>query len=187
MRIRRQSDPSMRIKETDPRRHRRADLKVQCSRPQELPPVRRRDPKEVLAGATGRFKRECLNHEFGTPCDVRDRLWFDSQASSMSGIRSDDQCVKTFDVIREYIPSGSRRSSWGSSVRHVQGHLGVRKDTYLQHRERLRAPSNARSLPRLNALDERPVAPRLPFNCTRRLYYSRGHYGIMGRKVGRWL
>ncbi|KAL1440857.1 hypothetical protein MTO96_009155 [Rhipicephalus appendiculatus] len=94
--------------------------------------------------------------------DVCDRLWFDNQISSLSGICSDDQSGRAFDVIREYYPGlgdpagvrvcGPCKDTLGKLPTFSTGNGCV-------------YPPMPEGLPKLNDLEERMVAPRRLFMC----------------------
>ncbi|KAG0427772.1 hypothetical protein HPB47_025196, partial [Ixodes persulcatus] len=127
-------------------------------------------PAEQLTGATVRFRREFVGNPFGVRCAVCNRLWFAGDVSTIGG-NSDEkkretgacalrQCIELADVYKEPAFRTCRDSLLKGAVPRFATMNGYKYPPVPEH------------LPRLNMVEERLVAPRLPFMSPRRLTWN---------------
>ncbi|KAG0432825.1 hypothetical protein HPB47_020475, partial [Ixodes persulcatus] len=135
-------------------------------------------PAEQFLGATARFRREFVENPFGVTCAVCDRLWFAGDVSTIGGVSDEKretdpcalrQCIESADVYKE----PACRTCLDSLLKGVVPRFATVNG--------YKYPPVPEHLPILNMVEERLVAPRLPFMSLRRLTWynkdNRGEYG----------
>ncbi|KAH9372192.1 hypothetical protein HPB48_019227 [Haemaphysalis longicornis] len=100
-----------------------------------------------------------------------DRLWFDVNLSTMNSVRNYEQRSSALQVLREAFPDATDHDEMKGKLPQFSTTNGF---VY---------PPKPSSLPRLNDVEERMVAPRIPFMNIRRLTHGAGQYGIRGQVI----
>ncbi|XP_049268849.1 uncharacterized protein LOC125757360 [Rhipicephalus sanguineus] len=199
-RARRQANPEVRARDA----RRRADPAVRGrkaeadrKRRQENPQVRARDAaakrqKRLLpevGGADARFKRDFLDHTFGHSCKVCDRLWFDNNMTIIASIRNEQSRANAVAVFEREFPVAATPSAPPTDFSTYRvcstckSALVAGKVPTMSVTHGYRYPPRPSHLPALNPVEERLIAPRLPFMSARRLTHGSGQYGIKGQVV----
>ncbi|KAH7937433.1 hypothetical protein HPB49_012205 [Dermacentor silvarum] len=135
-----------------------------------------------------RFKRDFLDRIFGHSCKVCDRLWFDNNLTWIGNIQNDTHRTKALSVLcNEFDASydGKSKTDYNDYVvcapckdSLIAGRVPAMSVSY-----GYRYPPQPDHLPKLNTVEERLIAPRLPFMSIRRLTHGNGQYGIIGQVV----
>ncbi|XP_049273026.1 translation initiation factor IF-2-like [Rhipicephalus sanguineus] len=190
----RRQDPAVREREAAAARQRReGDLENVRQREaarkrayrQANPEVREREAaakraKKEHEGADARFDRDLLNITFGHSCNVCDRLWFSNNLITISSIRNEESRNNAIATLQRAFPaataedykvcSNCKASLTGGKVPLMRVSNGYKYQP-------------KPNLPPLNPVEERLIAPRLPFMSIRRLTHGSGQYGIKGQGV----
>ncbi|KAH7959858.1 hypothetical protein HPB49_014416 [Dermacentor silvarum] len=135
-----------------------------------------------------RFKRDFLDRSFGHSCKVCDRLWFNNNLTRIGNIQNDTHRTKALSVLcNEFDASydGKSKTDYNDYVvcasckdSLIAGRVPAMSVSY-----GYRYPPRPDHLPELNTVEERLIAPRLPFLSIRRLTHGNGQYGIKGQVV----
>ncbi|KAG0442333.1 hypothetical protein HPB47_015734 [Ixodes persulcatus] len=138
--------------------------------------IRRAQPE----GADARFKRDFLDVSFGHSCGVCDRLWFSNSLVTISSIKNDQARANAIAVLQREFPasSGEYKICYSCKDSLVAGKVPPMSVSY-----GYTYPPKPDHLPPLNLVEERLIAPRLPFMSIRRLTHGNGQYGIKGQVV----
>ncbi|KAG0444826.1 hypothetical protein HPB47_013340 [Ixodes persulcatus] len=149
--------------------------------------VRRRQhftPAEQFPGATARFRSMFMENPFGVTCAVCDRLCFARDVSTIGGVSDEKrdtgacalrQCIESADVYNEPACRTCRESLLKGAVPRFANVNGRKYPPVPEH------------LPRLNVVEERLVAPRLPFISLRRLrWYNKDNRGQCGCHITKY-
>ncbi|KAG0436708.1 hypothetical protein HPB47_017800, partial [Ixodes persulcatus] len=138
--------------------------------------IRRAQPE----GADARFKRDFLDVSFGHSCGVCDRLWFSNSLVTISSIKNDQARANAIAVLQREFPasSGEYKICYSCKDSLVAGKVPPMSVSY-----GYTYPPKPDHLPLLNLVEERLIAPRLPFMSIRRLTHGNGQYGIKGQVV----
>ncbi|XP_075748108.1 uncharacterized protein LOC142814051 [Rhipicephalus microplus] len=197
---RRRQDPAVREKEAAAARLRREqDLPNATQREaarkrayrQANPEARVREAsakraKKEHEGAGARFKRDFLDVSFGHSCGVYDRLWFSNSLVTISSIKNDQARGNAIAVLRRDFPADDGGSSSGGDYNvcsSCKNSLVAGKVPPMSVSYGYTYPPKPDHLPPLNPVEERLIAPRLPFMSIRRLTHGSGQYGIKGQVV----
>lgn len=119
-----------------------------------------------------------MKAELGTACDVCERIGFDDKVAPLSTARSEEQRNAAFGVLSEYHPQLLARDAQVRVCGTCKESLVRGRLPHLSTANGYVYPPIPPGLPKLNAVEERLVAPRLPFVCMRRLTHVRGQCGI---------
>ncbi|KAG0426442.1 hypothetical protein HPB47_026417 [Ixodes persulcatus] len=113
------------------------------------------------------FRGEFVKNPFGVTCALCDQLWFAEELSTIGGVSDEKnretgacalrQCIESADVYKEPACRTCRDSLLKGAVRRFATVNGYKYPPVPEH------------LPRLNVVEERLVAPRLPFMSLLRL------------------
>lgn len=131
-------------------------------------------------GADALFNRDFLDVSFGHSCSVCDRLWFSNNLVTVSGIKNDQARRNGIAVLQREFPAGSGEYKICSRCKDslVAGKVPPMGISY-----GYRYPPKQDPLPPLSPVEEKLIAPRLPFMSIRRLTHGSGQYGIKGQVV----
>ncbi|KAH7952864.1 hypothetical protein HPB49_001953 [Dermacentor silvarum] len=107
------------------------------------------------------------------------RLWFANNLVTVSAIRNEQARGNAIAVLQRKFPARSGEYKICSTCKDslVAGKVPPMSVTY-----GYRYPPKPDHLPPLNPVEERLIAPRLPFMSIRRLTHGSGQYGIKGRR-----
>lgn len=132
-------------------------------------------------GADSKFNKKFLDAEFGFTCSVCDRLWLQDDLMCISNVTNRHKKQSALDVLSRSFP--------GEDVVNFKV-CGSCKDSLLEGKVPLLSktrgyvyPPIPAHLPPLNIVEERLVAPRIPFMSIRRLSHGGGQFGIKGQVV----
>ncbi|KAG0431995.1 hypothetical protein HPB47_021309 [Ixodes persulcatus] len=124
-------------------------------------------PAEQFPGATAMFRREFAENLFGVTCAVCDRIWFAVDVSMIGGVSDKKnretggcalrQCIESAVVYKEPACGTCRDFLLKGAVPWFATVNGYKYPPVPEH------------VPRLNVVEERLVAPRLPFMSLRQL------------------
>ncbi|XP_075750649.1 uncharacterized protein LOC142817514 [Rhipicephalus microplus] len=188
-RRRRAEDSQLREREAAERRQRRAaapdSAALKRKRRQEDPDFRKREAeckrrrREQYATPNARFKRDFLDRSFGHTCKVCDRLWFDNNLTRIGNIQN---ISKALSVLCDTFGKGTDYADYVVCATCKQSLIAGRVPS-ASVSYGYRYPPRPEHLPELNAVEERLIAPRLPFMSIRRLTHGNGQYGIKGQIV----
>ncbi|XP_075743733.1 uncharacterized protein LOC142802635 [Rhipicephalus microplus] len=188
-RRRRAEDAQLREREAAERRQRRAaapdSAALKRKRRQEDPDFRKREAeckrrrREQCATPNTRFKRDFLDRSFGHTCKVCDRLWFDNNLTRIGNIQNNS---KALSVLCDTFGKGTDYADYVVCATCKQSLIAGRVPS-ASVSYGYRYPPRPEHLPELNAVEERLIAPRLPFMSIRRLTHGNGQYGIKGQIV----
>lgn len=158
------------------RAYRQADPDAARAREASAKRIRRAQPE----GADARFKRDFLDVSFGHSCGVCDRLWFSNSLVTISSIKNDQARANAIAVLQREFPasSGEYKICYSCKDSLVAGKVPPMSVSY-----GYTYPPKPDHLPPLNLVEERLIAPRLPFMSIRRLTHGNGQYGIKGQVV----
>ncbi|XP_077564661.1 uncharacterized protein LOC144180144 [Haemaphysalis longicornis] len=170
-RKRRAADPELRDREAEAQRTRRALLL-----------------RPGTDGADGRFKRDFLDRSFGHSCKVCNRLWFNNNLTRIGSIDNERYQTNSITVLRQYFGSGAANVNIDTLSEYkvcatckdalASGKVPVMSVTY-----GYRCPRRTAHLPKLNPVEERLMAPRLPFMSIKHLPHCSEQYGIKSQVV----
>lgn len=133
-------------------------------------------------GADARFKRDFLDRSFGHSCKVCDRLWFDNNLTKIANIQNAQSRANAIAVLRcEFAADDAHGEYLVCST--CKDSLVAGKLPAMSVANGYRYPPRPDHLPALNPVEERLIAPRLPFMSIRRLTHGNGQYGIKGQVV----
>ncbi|XP_075742043.1 uncharacterized protein LOC142794682 [Rhipicephalus microplus] len=188
-RRRRAEDAQLREREAAERHQRRAaapdSAALKRKRRQEDPDFRKREAeckrrrREQYATPNARFKRDFLDRSFGHTCKVCDRLWFDNNLTRIGNIQNNS---KALSVLCDTFGKGTDYADYVVCATCKQSLIAGRVPS-ASVSYGYRYPPRPEHLPELNAVEERLIAPRLPFMSIRHLTHGNGQYGIKGQIV----
>ncbi|XP_042147162.1 uncharacterized protein LOC120846988, partial [Ixodes scapularis] len=167
-----------------------------CKRqPREAAPDAARDRERAAKAAArakqhalpdARFKRDFLYRSFGYRCKVCDRLWFDNNLTRIGNIRNETHRSNALSVLCNEFADASNDDDGnadGKSKTDYNDYVlyASCKDSLIAGRVPAmslsygyRYPPRPDHLPELNTVDERLIAPRLPFMSIRRFTHGNG-------------
>uniref|UniRef100_A0A224YZQ9 DUF6570 domain-containing protein n=1 Tax=Rhipicephalus zambeziensis TaxID=60191 RepID=A0A224YZQ9_9ACAR len=135
-----------------------------------------------------RFKRDFLDQGFGHSCKVCHRLWSDNNLTRIGNIRNETHRIKALSVLCNKLYASNDCKSMPNYNDYVV--CALCKDSLIAGRVPAmsvsygyRYPPRPDHLPELNTVEERLIAPRLPFMSIRRLTHGNGQNGIKGQVV----
>ncbi|XP_075728276.1 uncharacterized protein LOC142769176 [Rhipicephalus microplus] len=188
-RRRRAEDSQLREREAAERRQRRAaapdSAALKRKRRQEDPDFRKREAeckrrrREQYATPNARFKCDFLDRSFGHTCKVCDRLLFDNNLTRIGNIQNNS---KALSVLCDTFGKGTGYADYVVCATCKQSLIAGRVPS-ASVSYGYRYPPRPEHLPELNAVEERLIAPRLPFMSIRRLTHGNGQYGMKGQIV----
>ncbi|XP_049268911.1 uncharacterized protein LOC125757387 [Rhipicephalus sanguineus] len=204
-RQRQQADPELRTKEAEARRKRhlqesteamtasaaeaqrqRRQANIEAARQRESAAKAAKRLKQLLQpgtdGADARFKRAFLYRSFGHSCKVCDRLWFDKNLTKIASIKNEQSRANAIAVLQRKLATDDNHGEY-SVCSTYKGSLVAGKVPAMSLTNGYRYPPKLEHLPELNPVEERLIAPRLPFMSIRRLTHGNGQYGIKGQVV----
>ncbi|KAG0420070.1 hypothetical protein HPB47_003699 [Ixodes persulcatus] len=140
--------------------------------------IRRAQPE----GADARFKRDFLDVSFGHSCGVCDRLWFSNSLVTISSIKNDQARANAIAVLQREFPasSGEYKICYSCKDSLVAGKVPPMSVSY-----GYTYPPKPDHLPPLNLVEERLIAPRLPFMSIRRPNVPEAHAATKGAPRGK--
>lgn len=133
-----------------------------------------------LKGANAKFKK-FLDVYFGFACSVCDRLWFQDDLACISNVTNAAKKKSALDVLARDFPGDDVANF--KVCRACKDSLLEGKIPPLSKTNGYAYPPIPPHLPQLNVVEERLVAPRIPFMSIRRLSHGGGQFGIKGQVV----
>ncbi|XP_049268753.1 LOW QUALITY PROTEIN: uncharacterized protein LOC125757327 [Rhipicephalus sanguineus] len=185
---RHQVDPALRCRKAEAERKRRQENPEEV-RVRDVAAKRQKQSLPEVGGADTHLKRDFLDHMFGHSCKVCDRLWFDNSMTIIASIRNEQSCANAVAVLQREFPVAATSSAppTDCSMYRVcsacKGALVAGKVPAMSVMHKYRYPPQPSHLPALNPIEERLIAPCLPFMSIRRLTHGSGQYGIKGQVV----
>ncbi|XP_040067862.1 uncharacterized protein LOC120841093, partial [Ixodes scapularis] len=140
-----------------------------------------------------RFKRDFLDRSFGHSCKVCDRPWFDNNLTRIGNIRKETHRTNVLSVLCNEFADASNDddgSADGKSKTDYNDYVVCAscKNSLIAGRVPAmsvsygyRYPTRPDHLPELNTVEERLMAPRLPFMSIRRLTHGNGQLPCFSR------
>ncbi|XP_077548785.1 uncharacterized protein LOC144162186 [Haemaphysalis longicornis] len=177
---RREADPqNVRVREAaSERSYRQANPDAVRAREAAAKRIKRAQPE----AADARCKRDFLDVSFGHSCDVCDRLWFSNNLVTISSIKNDNARATAIAMLQSAFPTAAVSSEYKVCAS-CKGSLMAGKVPSMSVSHGFKYPPRPDHLPLLNPVEERLIAPRLPFMSIRRLTHGSGQYGIKGQVV----
>ncbi|CAN7985112.1 unnamed protein product, partial [Ixodes hexagonus] len=114
---------------------------------------------------------------FGHSCKVCDRIWFDNALIKIGNIRNEQLLAKAIAVLQQEFSGGGDHSEYVVCST-CKDSLVAGKVPAMSVTHGYRYPPKPEHPPALNPVEERLIAPRLPFMSIRRLTHGNGQYGI---------
>ncbi|KAH7950419.1 hypothetical protein HPB49_023835 [Dermacentor silvarum] len=130
-------------------------------------------------GADARFKRDFLDRSFGHS----DRLWFHNNLSKVGSVQNERQHNAAIGVLRRQFSNNTNDFLQFAVCSACKEALTSGKVPVMSVSNGYRYPPKREHLPALNPVEERIIAPRLPFMSIRRLTHGNGQYGIKRQVV----
>ncbi|XP_040359415.2 uncharacterized protein LOC121047852 isoform X2 [Ixodes scapularis] len=178
---RQQATPETRAQEAAAKRQRRQQAATPETRAREAAAKRQRRQQVATPGTGGadaRFKHDSLDRSFGQSCKVCDR--FDNALTNTGNIRNEH--LRAIAVLQQEFSGGGDHSECVVCSTCKDSLVGG-KVPAMSVTHGYRYPPKPEHLPALNRVEERLIAPRLPFMSIRCLAHGNGQYGIKGQVV----